>query len=117
MRRRKINRLKVLGKYIFWGGDADRRHHGGFIIGRASVSRLEKGHPAPRQPAREGALGSAAVPEDGAVRWTNTSGDALLTLVNGGTSDAVGLAAGNRRIEKRTEYRQPGLSGFAGNDG
>ena len=84
MRRRKINRLKVLGKYIFGVVMLTGVITAAFIIGRASVSRLEKkGTSGTAAAGGEGALGSAAVPEDGAVRWTNTSGDALLTLVNG----------------------------------
>ena len=84
MRRRKINRLKVLGKYIFGVVMLTGVITAAFIIGRASVSRLEKkGTSGTAAAGGEGVLGSAAVPEDGAVRWTNTSGDALLTLVNG----------------------------------
>ena len=84
MRRRKINRLKVLGKYIFGVVMLTGVITAALIIGRASVSRLEKkGTSGTAAAGGEGVLGSAAVPEDGAVRWTNTSGDALLTLVNG----------------------------------
>ena len=94
MRRRKINRLKVLGKYIFGVVMLTGVITAVFIIGRASVSRLEKkgtsGIPAFSgenvfDPAggREDVSGPADVPEDGVVRWTNISGDALLTLVNG----------------------------------
>ncbi len=94
MRRKKVNRLEILSRYIFWVVMLAGIIIAAFIIGRASVSRLEKkgtsGIPAFSgenvfDPAggREDVSGPADVPEDGVVRWTNISGDALLTLVNG----------------------------------
>ena len=75
MRRKKINRPDILGKYIFLVVILAVVIMAAFIIGRDSFTgqRLESG----------GASGAAAaVSEDGAVRRTNVSGDALLTLVN-----------------------------------
>ncbi len=76
MRRKKVNRLEILSKYIFGVAMLAVVIMAAFFIGRGSFfgQRLENGGSSDA---------GAAVPEDDTVRWTNISGDVLLTLVNG----------------------------------